>query len=202
MSLKLRCMRTLLFTFLLVNAGIAWGADEAVKALDLPAVEPIVTVRWLNGTPSILKTNRWISLQVGETIPAGARIRTATSDSVEVILDEPGHIIAFGPDSEAVIDLRKASVELKSGELIGSIRKTRKENTTVIVYSGFGQSTVKAADFRITINPAPTLSVLSGIVEFLPARGSVGVAAPLRAGSHVVASSEVAGLEKMNAASH
>ena len=178
--------------------GGCWifAADESTLPANTP--EPIATVRWLNGTPAILKTNRWISLQIGEVIPAGANIRTAAGENLEIVLDEPGHLLAIGPESTATIDLRIATVSLESGELIASIRKTRKDNTSVIIHSRFGESTIRAADLRITINPAPTLAVLSGVVFFAPARGGAEGGSDITAGSLVTATADRPELERMS----
>jgi len=179
--------------------GGCWGsAADELSVLPTNTREPVVTVRWLSGTPAILKTNRWISLQVGEVIPAGANIRTGAGENLEMVLDEPGHLLAIGPESAATIDLRIATVSLEAGELIASIRKTRKDNTSVIIHSRFGETTVRAADLRITINPAPTLAVLSGAVFFAPARGGAEGGSEITAGSLITATADRPEMEPIN----
>jgi hypothetical protein len=152
---------------------------------------PQVIVLSFKGEPSVLKGNRWFSLSPGELIAPGSTVRTGPSDSLNIMLDEPGRIISMAAASVVVIDLTKASVNLEAGEIIASIRKTVKDNTSVIIRSKFGVSTVRAADFRVTLTPVPSIAVLDGVVEFEVARAqNTAPALQLRGDAHVIAGPE------------
>jgi hypothetical protein len=182
-------LRPFLACILLAGFRSFAADDTTVNTLPTQLSEPIAKVRWVTGAPAILRTNRWIPLQVGEKIPAGATIRTGAGEMIDITLDEPGHIISLGSESSAIIDLRHASVSLESGELIASLRKTRKDNTSVVIHSRFGDTVVRAGDVRVTINPAPTLAVLCGTVDFQSARGGMSAAAVIPEGSLITATS-------------
>jgi hypothetical protein len=186
---------------LLIAASLALACHCTVFAQSEKAAtrEPIVKVRGFKGTPSILRTNRWFALQVGEQIPAGATVRTGGGDTLECVLDEPGRVVAFGAESLAVIDLRTSLINLEAGELVGAIRNSRKGNSSLTIRSRFGVSTVRAADFRLALKPEQSISVLDGLVEFVPARASREGSIQLRDDSHLIGQAEDPLLQKMDA---
>lgn len=148
----------------------AFPAANAGSVIPAPSSGPAVVVIGFKGQPTVLKGNRWYSLVLGEHIAPGASVRTGSSDSLDLMLDEPGRIVSFGPSSSLSIDLTHSSVSLDAGEMVASIRKTGKGNVSIVVHSRFGVATVRAADFRVMLNPVPVIAVLDGVIDFEVAR--------------------------------
>lgn len=195
MSSEVLAIHTRLFAAWLAIAFFLTSAS-AQETNDIP--DTVVTVRGFKGSPSALKGNRWHAVQVGEVLPPGAVVRTGPNDSLDVQLDEVGRVISFAASSQATIDLRNSLVVLESGDVVASIRRTRKQNTSVILRAPFGVCTVRAADFRVAVNPLPAVFVLDGVVEFLPARANAPGTVLLREGTILLANIDTPSLGSLD----
>ena len=160
-------MKRVSFTAGLVVAGLLFAAQA--NARDGQAL-----VQSISGEVKLLDGSKWLPLQTGQLLKTGAVVKTGAKSRADLFLGVNGSMLRLAANTELkfsrlaveispIEPIAKTEMELRSGRVIGNVRKLPMGSSYVI------KTPVGVADIKGTvydINANGELIVLSGKVKY------------------------------------
>ena len=160
-------MKRVSFTAGLVVAGLLFAAQA--NARDGQAL-----VQSISGEVKLLDGSKWLPLQTGQLLKTGAVVKTGAKSRADLFLGVNGSMLRLAANTELkfsrlaveispIEPIAKTEMELRSGRVIGNVRKLPMGSSYVI------KTPVGVADIKGTvydINTNGELIVLSGKVKY------------------------------------
>jgi|GEM_PF-5014120 hypothetical protein len=158
---------TLLGLCLLAPGHRLWAADEAD-----PDTSTAATVLNLEGTAQVQEDQDWRSLEEGEPLDAGDRVRTGDGSSLHLLLAD-GSSIVLGANSEATLDSlgdgkegSETFIGLVNG-LLNAMVEHLKPGARFEINTDNAVAAVKGTDFEVSASAdaGAAVTVNNGVVQ-------------------------------------
>lgn len=121
------------------------------------------TVRAVRGNPKYNGANGFpVIVKKGDVIPAGATLRTAANESLDLTIEGDNRLVTLAPNSRLRLEDGPNAVFLEKGELVGSVRKVGGNVAAPITFrTPSGVTQVSVGDLSLNADNG-THSLLSG----------------------------------------
>lgn len=121
------------------------------------------TVRAVRGNPKYNGANGFpVIVKKGDVIPAGATLRTAGNESIDLTIEGDNRLVTLAPNSRLRLEEGPNAVFLEKGELVGSVRKVGGNVAAPLTFrTPSGVTQVSVGDLSLNADNG-THSLLSG----------------------------------------
>ena len=160
-------MKRVSFTAGLVVAGLLFAAQA--NARDGQAL-----VQSISGEVKLLDGSKWLPLQTGQLLKTGAVVKTGAKSRADLFLGVNGSMLRLAANTELkfsrlaveispIEPIAKTEMELRSGRVIGNVRKLPM-GSSYVIKTPMGVADIKGTVYDINANGE--LIVLSGKVKY------------------------------------
>ena len=160
-------MKRVSFTAGLVVAGLLFAAQA--NARDGQAL-----VQSISGEVKLLDGSKWLPLQTGQLLKTGAVVKTGAKSRADLFLGVNGSMLRLAANTELKFNrlaveispiepIAKTEMELRSGRVIGNVRKLPM-GSSYVIKTPMGVADIKGTVYDINANGE--LIVLSGKVKY------------------------------------
>ena len=160
-------MKRVSFTAGLVVAGLLFAAQA--NARDGQAL-----VQSISGEVKLLDGSKWLPLQTGQLLKTGAVVKTGAKSRADLFLGVNGSMLRLAANTELkfsrlaveispIEPIAKTEMELRSGRVIGNVRKLPM-GSSYVIKTPMGVADIKGTVYDINTNGE--LIVLSGKVKY------------------------------------